>query len=115
MPPRRSPISTGQSELADEPALRVNRGIGRHELGDHAGAISDYDRALASDDVDRAEVLYRRGLSHGAAGNVEAAAADWSEHMRLVDELGEPSEHAEEIAEHTPGLVVDSGAEDARN
>jgi tetratricopeptide (TPR) repeat protein len=49
--------------LRDEPALRVNRGIGRHELGDYAGAVADYDVALASDDVDHEDVADRRSSS----------------------------------------------------
>jgi tetratricopeptide (TPR) repeat protein len=50
-------------ELRDDTALRLNRGIGRHELGDYAGAVADYDVALASDGIDRDEVAGRRRAS----------------------------------------------------
>jgi tetratricopeptide (TPR) repeat protein len=90
-------------DLADSPALRVNRGIGRHDLGDYRGAVADYDEALGGDDVDVVEVLYRRGLSHHAGGDRTRAATDWSEHLWLAAECGEPSEHVEEIARLTGG------------
>jgi tetratricopeptide (TPR) repeat protein len=64
-------------ELGDQPVLRVNRGIGRHELGDHAGAVADYDAALASasvGDVDQADVLSRRDLALQAARDTAAEA-----------------------------------------
>ncbi len=93
-------------QLDDAPELRVNRGIGRHELGDHPGAVADYSTALSlaelkSGEVDRAEVLFRRGLSSHAAGDLGAARADWREHLELTAESGEPSEHAAEIADLT--------------
>jgi len=96
-------------ELRDAPELRVNRGIGRHALGDHAGAIADYDAALAFGDVDPVEVLYRRGLSHHGTGDLAAATADWGQHLTLAAELDEPSEHAEEIAELAGRELVDVG------
>lgn len=95
--------------LGDAPDLRVNRGIGRHELGDHQGAISDYDTALISGQVDRATVLFRRGLSRHAAGDLVGARSDWSEHLRLAVESGEPSEHADHIAELMADALVGGG------
>jgi tetratricopeptide (TPR) repeat protein len=96
-------------DLRDSPALRVNRGIGRHELGDHDGAVADFDEALGTEAVDVVEVLYRRGLSHHEGGDHTRAAADWSEHLRLAAEWGEPSEHADEIARLIDAVPVGPG------
>lgn len=96
--------------LLDSPALRVNRGIGRHELGDLEGAIADYDEAIASDDVDVLEVLYRRGLSHHGLGDHARAAADWREHLRLAAEYNEHSEHTEEITRLIAATAAETGA-----
>ncbi|MGW6497516.1 tetratricopeptide repeat protein [Nonomuraea angiospora] len=92
-------------ELRDAAMLRVNRGIGRHELGDAEGAVGDYDAALASGDVDAADVLFRRGLSHHALGRHGRAGADWDAHLRLMAERGEVSEYADEIARLRAALV----------
>ena len=85
--------------LKDTGVLRVNRGIGLLELGDAEAAIRDFDAALESPDADRAEALFRRGLSHHIAGDRPRAAADWAAHLLLVAERGEVSDHADEIDE----------------
>jgi hypothetical protein len=43
----------------------------------------------------RRGALYRRGLSHHAAGDDDQAATDWDQHLRIAED----SEHAEEIAQ----------------
>jgi tetratricopeptide (TPR) repeat protein len=94
-------------ELDDSAELRVNRGIGLHELGDYPGAVADYGIALATGTTDRAEVLFRRGLSRHAAGEIGAAEGDWREHLELASGSGEPSEHAEEIADLLAGHTAE--------
>jgi tetratricopeptide (TPR) repeat protein len=94
-------------ELADTAELRVNRGIGLHELGDYSGAVADYGIALASGDADPAEVLFRRGLSRRAGGDLLAAEADWRQHLDLMARCGEASEHAAEIADLMTGPTAD--------
>jgi len=96
--------------LSDNGPLHVNRGIALHELGDDAAAIRDFDAALATPDVDAADVLFRRGLSKYALGARDRAAADWDRHLQVMAESGEESEHAEEIA----GLIGDR-SEDLRS
>lgn len=96
-------------ELADTAALRVNRGIGRQELGDADGAIADFDAALASPDADVAEVLFRRGASLHHRGEAERADADWDEHLRLAAEAGEQSPHAAQIADLRASRLVPAG------
>ncbi|MFG1704377.1 tetratricopeptide repeat protein [Nonomuraea sp. M3C6] len=90
--------------LTDTAMLRVNRGIGRHELGDAEGAVGDFDAALASGDVDVADVLFRRGLSLHELGEHRRAVADWNAHLRLAAERGEVSEYAAEIARLTAAV-----------
>jgi len=85
--------------LGDAAAPRVNRAIALHELGDPEGAVRDLDAALAMPGVDAADALFRRGLSYHALGQFDHAAADWAKHLRIVTELGEISEYAEQIAE----------------
>jgi tetratricopeptide (TPR) repeat protein len=96
-------------ELADTAELRVNRGIGLHELGDYSAAVADYGIALASGEADPAEVLFRRGLSRRAGGDLLAAEADWRQHLDLMAGRGEASEHAEEIAHLTAGPTAEPG------
>jgi tetratricopeptide (TPR) repeat protein len=84
--------------LSDVAALRVNRGIALHDLGDHQAAIRDFDAALTMPDADVATVLYRRGLSRHALGQHDLASADWDLHLRAAAAQGEISEHADEIA-----------------
>jgi tetratricopeptide (TPR) repeat protein len=99
--------------LADNGPLHVNRGIALHELGEDAAAIRDFDAALASPDVDAADVLFRRGLSKYALGAHDRAAADWDRHLRVVAQSGEESEHAQEIAELTADRSEDLGPRDS--
>ncbi|HEY1919677.1 MAG TPA: tetratricopeptide repeat protein [Streptosporangiaceae bacterium] len=97
--------------LSDVAALRVNRGIALHDLGDHEAAIRDYDAALAMPDADVATVLYRRGLSRHALGQHALASADWDLHLQAAAGQGEVSEYADEIAELKAGQnqTVDRG------
>jgi tetratricopeptide (TPR) repeat protein len=100
--------------LSDTAALRVNRGIALQSLDDAEAAIRDFDAALAMPDADPAEALYRRGLSQHALGNYDQASADWRQHLRVMAERGETSEHADEIAELEGGRGEDPVADQPR-
>jgi tetratricopeptide (TPR) repeat protein len=60
----------------------LSRGLDRQDQGDLAGAIADYDRAIARHPSYAAAYL-SRGLAHRQAGDLERARADF----RLVPEL----------------------------
>jgi tetratricopeptide (TPR) repeat protein len=96
--------------LGDTGALRVNRGIAHSELGDHEAAVRDFDTALASTDVDPADVLFRRGLSRHALGQLDRALADWTRHLELTAAAGEISDHAAQIAALSGGRIDGPGA-----
>ena len=85
--------------LRDTAALRANRGIALHELGDARAAIRDFEAALAMPDTDEADVLFRRGLSYHDLGQPAQASADWDRHLRILAELGETSPYAQQIAD----------------
>lgn len=90
--------------LGDAGALRVNRAVALQDLGEHERAIEDFDIALGCDDVDRADVLYRRGVSRYALDDVPGAWADWRAHLAGFGP-GTWSPHAEEIADHPVDLT----------
>jgi tetratricopeptide (TPR) repeat protein len=85
--------------LSDTAVPRTNRGIARQELGDYEGAIADYDAALGMPGVDVVDVLFRRGLGYHCLGQYERAISDWDQHLELIDELGDVSEYAQQIAD----------------
>ena len=89
--------------LSDTPVPRINRGIALQELGDAEAAIRDFDAALAMPGADVAEVLFRRGLSHHTLRRYDRATADWAEHLRVMAELGEVSEHVQQITDLAAG------------
>lgn len=82
----------------DGGALRVNRGIGLHDLGHFDAAAEDFTVALTLPDADPAEALFRRGLSRAAAGDRAGADADWQAHLRACAEVGVASPHLDELA-----------------
>ncbi|MGL5825343.1 MAG: tetratricopeptide repeat protein [Nocardioides sp.] len=101
-------------EFADTAELRTNRGIGRHELGDFAGAIEDFstaldDDALADNWAGSLELMFRRGLSRHAAGDLAGAEADWTAHLALAEESGVGSDRAEDIHELLVGWSTPVG------
>src|SRR5262249_46259024 len=59
-----------------------NRGVVRHDRGDYAGALADFDAALAlaPEDVD---VLCNRGRTYKFSGEYDKARADYDAALRL--------------------------------
>jgi tetratricopeptide (TPR) repeat protein len=82
--------------LADDPLLRVNRAIALQELGDHPRALTDLDSVLAGGGVADPELLYRRGASRHATGDIAGACADWRAHLAAYG-AADPSPHLDEI------------------
>jgi tetratricopeptide (TPR) repeat protein len=80
--------------LADDPLLRSNRAIALQETGDHDRAVVDLDAALAAG-ADDPDLLYRRGLSRHALGDLAGARLDWREHLAAYP--AEESPYLEEI------------------
>jgi tetratricopeptide (TPR) repeat protein len=62
---------------AGDAAAYNRRGMARYRLGDFAGAVADYDEALARQ-ADFAEALNNRGAAHAAVGDLRAAVADYN-------------------------------------
>ena len=91
--------------LADDPWLRLNRAIALQDLDDHQRAVADLDIAVAAlGDVDP-DLLYRRGASRHALGDIGGALADWSAHLRAYGADG-GSPYAAEIRRMAGGLVT---------
>jgi tetratricopeptide (TPR) repeat protein len=89
--------------LSDAGGVRVNRAIALQDLGEHGRAIEDLDFALRSDDVDPADVLYRRGVSRFALDDVDGALADWRAHLARF-EPGTSSPYLLEISSRADEL-----------
>jgi len=78
-------MSLWNDVLAKEPDAALahqNRGVARAELGDHRGAIVDYDAAIASS-PGYADAWANRGGSKADLGELDAAEADLNEAIRL--------------------------------
>lgn len=88
-------------ELADDPALRLNRSIALQDAGDHERALQDLDLAVAAVGPDP-DLLFRRGVSRFAVGDATGARADWRRHLAACDG---PSPFAEEIRAQAADLV----------
>lgn len=95
--------------LTDNPALRVNRAIALQDLGEHERALADLEAALADGSIDDPEVLYRRGASRYATGDIAGARADWRLHLAACAADG-TSPHSEEIRRLEDSLDADGAA-----
>ncbi|MCW2503848.1 MAG: hypothetical protein JWO79_2132 [Actinomycetia bacterium] len=84
--------------LGDDATLRANRAVALQDLGEHGRALADLDLALANAASEPAdpELLYRRGASRHALGDLAGAAADWRAHLSAYRAEG-PSPYREEI------------------
>jgi len=83
------------SWVADDTLMamaRFSRGKTRQGLGQHTGALEDFTAALINR-PDDPFILFRRGWSHKALGNLEAAANDF--------------ENAKRIQPHNPNFTLD--------
>ena len=92
--------------LTDDPALRVNRAIVLQEVGDHPRALADLDSALAESGTEEPELLYRRGASRHATGDIAGARADWRAHLAAHGADG-PSPHLDDIRRQVADLDLD--------
>jgi tetratricopeptide (TPR) repeat protein len=92
-------------ELADDPSLRVNRAIALQELDEHRRTIADLDIAIAAVDGGDPDLVYRRGVSRQALGDINGAVADWSAHLKAYGP-GSSSPYAEEIRLRTEDLLT---------
>ena len=70
-------------ESDHDDAIKVNP---EDELGDQAGAISDYDNAIRPNRKD-ADMYYNRGLAKAAIGQHEAALADFQKARALDPDI----------------------------
>ncbi len=64
------------------PWVHVNRGVVRHDLGDHAGAIEDYTTALGIRPT-YVNAFYNRASAREARGELAGAIEDFSAALRL--------------------------------
>lgn len=82
--PHNAAVATAAAEgdTAAQAAAYYERGNQQFELGDHAAAIADYDRALELDPA-HARAYNNRGLAHAFVGNVEQALADYNAAIRV--------------------------------
>jgi tetratricopeptide (TPR) repeat protein len=82
--------------LTDEATLRANRAIALQDLGEHRRALEDLDIAVAAPGDLDPDLLYLRGVSRHALGDVEGAHDDWRAHLAAYG-TGETSPYAEQI------------------
>lgn len=93
--------------LTDDPVLRMNRAIALQELGDHPRALIDLDAVLAGSGAGDPELLYRRGVSRHATGDMGGAFADWRVHLTAYN-TDNPSPHLDEIRRRQADLDLNS-------
>ena len=85
--------------LSENAAALYNRGIAYQSLEQWSKATEDFTVALALDNEDEQDLLYRRGLCHLHLGNVDLARHDFQAHVRLG-----PSPYEEELQQLVPPL-----------
>jgi tetratricopeptide (TPR) repeat protein len=90
-------------EIADDAALRGNRAIALQDLGDHRRAIEDLDVAVAALGTDDPDLLYRRGVSRHALGDIDGARKDWRAHLAAYG--ADTSPYADQIRLWDGGLT----------
>jgi tetratricopeptide (TPR) repeat protein len=95
--------------LSDDPALRANRALALHELGEHERALADLDIAVPVLGEEDPDLFFRRGATRHALGDIEGARADWARHLDAYRSAGEPSPFADEIRSHGPVPVGAAG------
>jgi tetratricopeptide (TPR) repeat protein len=67
--------------------LYAQRAFARQRLGDHAGALDDYARAIAMEPpVNQAQYWFHSGMCHAALGDLEAAVGDYGRSIALYGE-----------------------------
>jgi tetratricopeptide (TPR) repeat protein len=76
-------------EIDDSPALRVNRGIGHHQVANYTGAITDYDHALTlgarnPGQIEPAAVIFHRALSRLELGDHDGAEDDFTTYLHAM-------------------------------
>jgi DNA-binding SARP family transcriptional activator len=70
-------------------------GLAHHHLGTYPAAVVHYERAIAlhrglGDRYAEADTLHQLGVAHNAAGSWGAARTNWSDALRILDELDHP-------------------------
>ena len=73
---------TPTPDMAKTAITYYNRGVAKHDLGEYADAIADYDEAIRLQ-PDHASAYYNRGNAKYALGEYEAAITDYDEAIRL--------------------------------
>jgi tetratricopeptide (TPR) repeat protein len=91
--------------LADDPWLRLNRAIALQDLDEHQRAVADLDIAVAALGDADPDLLYRRGVSRHALGDMDGALGDWSAHLMAYGAEG-GSPYAGEIRLRAGGLLT---------
>ncbi|HBP16754.1 MAG TPA: hypothetical protein DEA08_03035, partial [Planctomycetes bacterium] len=71
--------------LENKVVYHHNRGCAREELGDYAGALSDFGEAVAIDD-EHARSYYRRGFVFLRLGDLVSGAQDFRKALELTPE-----------------------------
>ena len=92
----------------DAPSF-FNRGVAKGDLGDHKGAIADYDEAIRLK-PDYASAFNNRGNAKGKLGDHQGAIADFDEAIRLKPDFAEAFNNrgnAKQDLEDYQGAVAD--------
>ena len=81
--------------LTDTAELRINRGVGRHALGDFDAAIKDFDTALTMPGVDRAAALLNRSETREAMEHRTFTKLGWR-HTQIEADLDDSPSSVEQ-------------------
>lgn len=68
--------------LPGDPAIYIRRGNAKDDLGDHKGAIADFDMAIKLEPSDSSNYFFR-GYAKSNLGDKQGAIADYSKAIRL--------------------------------
>ena len=104
------PLLLDGDEKAD--ALNI-RGAAKDKMGDHAGAIADYDKAIAANSQHTARAYSNRGLAKINSGNYEGAIADFDRSLEInpqnavaLDGRGIAKDRLDKLADFDRSLAI---------